>query len=65
MSKCLLCSAQKQGRPAFYADREFWVGLSENEMDISYWPKGSDEVVPICFPINYCPSCGGELEVTK
>ena len=65
VSKCLICSKQKQGRPALYADREFWVGLSHNEMDVSYWPKGSDEVVPICFPINYCPSCGRGLEESE
>ena len=63
MNKCLLCSTKTDGRPAFYADRDWYVGMFENEMDISYYPKGSDEIVPITFPINYCPSCGRELEV--
>ena len=51
MNKCLLCSTKTDGRPAFYADRDWYVGMFENEMDISYYPKGSDEIVPITFPI--------------
>ena len=64
MNKSLLCSTKTDGRPALYADRDWYVGMFVNEMDISYYPKGSDEIVPITFPINYCPSCGRELEVT-
>ena len=44
MNKCLLCSTKTDGRPAFYADRDWYVGMFENEMDISYYPKGSDEI---------------------
>ena len=31
MNKCLLCSTKTDGRPAFYADRDWYVGMFENE----------------------------------
>ena len=65
MNKCLLCSTEKRGRPAFYASEEWYVGLTDDELDIAYYPNDNSGPIPIAFPINYCPSCGSELEVTE
>jgi len=65
MNKCLLCSTEKRGRPAFYASEEWYVGLTDDELDITYYPNDNSGPIPIAFPINYCPNCGGELGGTE